>query len=156
MKKIIKLNEKDLTRIIKRVMNENEERSGLSQAMNFLDQYLNERGGTLGSRGPEEIMGDIRDLEHAIRLQKNNLDVAAERPNPRWNMNEMEEESDEVVVNVNDIAQEDMKCFSDISAADAKKVGLNHGGKYKVKKRGCMTKTRYKGPKQKYSGSNWP
>jgi len=49
-----------------------------------------------------------------------------------------------------------MKCFSDISAADAKKVGLNHGGKYKVKKRGCMTKTRYKGPKQKYSGSNWP
>jgi hypothetical protein len=124
--------------------------------MNFLDQYLNERGGTLGSRGPEEIMGDIRDLEHAIRLQKNNLDVAAERPNPRWNMNEMEEESDEVVVNVNDIAQEDMKCFSDISAADAKKVGLNHGGKYKVKKRGCMTKTRYKGPKQKYSGSNWP
>lgn len=156
MKKIIKLNEKDLTRIIKRVMNENEERSGLSQAMNFLDQYLNERGGTLGSRGPEEIMGDLRDLEHAIRLEKNNLDVAAERPNPRWNMNEMEEESDEVVVNVNDIAQEDMKCFSDISAADAKKVGLNHGGKYKVKKRGCMTKTRYKGPKQKYSGSNWP
>jgi myo-inositol-1-phosphate synthase len=37
---------------------------------------------------------------------------------------------------------------------DAKKVGLNHGGKYKVKKRGCMTKTRYKGPKQKYYGNN--
>ena len=69
-------------------------------------------------------------------------------------MNESEEDAD-VVVNVNDIAQEDMKCFSDVNAADAKKVGLNHGGRYKVKKRGCMTKTRYRGPKQKYSGNNW-
>lgn len=66
------------------------------------------------------------------------------------------ESDDDVVVNVNDIKQEDMKCFSDVSAEDAKTVGLNHGGKYKVKKRGCMTKTRYKGPKQKYSGRSWP
>jgi hypothetical protein len=65
-----------------------------------------------------------------------------------------EEMDDEVVVNVNDIAQEDMKCFSDVSAEEALKVGLNHGGRYKVKKRGCMTKTRYKGPKQKYYGNN--
>jgi hypothetical protein len=65
-----------------------------------------------------------------------------------------EEGDDEVVVNVNDIAQEDMKCFSDVSAEEALKVGLNHGGRYKVKKRGCMTKTRYKGPKQKYYGNN--
>ena len=88
MKKIIKLNEKDLTRIVKRVMKENEERSGLSQAMSFLDQYLNEKGGTLGARNPEEIMEDLKDLEHAIRLQKNDLGVASERPNPRWDMNE--------------------------------------------------------------------
>ena len=64
-----------------------------------------------------------------------------------------EENDDDVVVNVNDIEQEDMKCFSDVSTENAKKVGLNHGGKYKVKKRGCMTKTRYKGPKQKYYGN---
>lgn len=69
---------------------------------------------------------------------------------------EESESDDDVVVNVDDIEQEDMKCFSDVSTEDAKKVGLNHGGKYKVKKRGCMTKTRYKGPKQKYSGSSWP
>jgi len=67
-------------------------------------------------------------------------------------VNEAEDE-EEVVVNVEDIAQEDMECFSDISAEEAKKVGLNHGGKYKVKKRGCMTKTTYKGPKQKYYGN---
>jgi hypothetical protein len=155
MKKIIKLSENDLTRIVKRVMKENEERSGISIAMNFLDQYLNERGGTLGSRGPEEIMGDLKDLEHVIRLQKNDLGVASERPNHKWNMNEETEEDAGVVVDVTKINSEDMKCFSDISSAEAKKVGLNHGGKYKVKKRGCMTKTRYKGPKQKYYGNNW-
>ena len=47
-----------------------------------------------------------------------------------------------------------MKCFTDISAEEAKKVGLNHGGKYKVKKKGCRTKVKYKGPKQKYYNNN--
>ena len=70
-------------------------------------------------------------------------------------INEQEEDDSGVVVNVKDIAPEDMKCFSDVSAEDAKSVGLNHGGKYKVKKRGCMTKTKYKGPKTKYRSTNW-
>lgn len=156
MKKIIKLNEKDLSRIVKRVIKENEGRGGLSHAMRALDNYLEEMGGTLGARTPEEIMSDLEHLERAIKIEKNNLGVASERPNPRWGMNESAQADDDVVVNVEDIAQEDMKCFSDVSTQDAKKVGLNHGGKYKVKKRGCMTKTRYKGPKQKYSGSSWP
>lgn len=70
----------------------------------------------------------------------------------------MESDDDDAgtVVDETQIDAEDMKCFSDISAEDAKKVGLNHGGKYKVKKKGCMTKTRYKGPKQKHYGNNWP
>lgn len=59
-----------------------------------------------------------------------------------------------VVVDAKKIESEDMKCFTDISAEDAKKVGLNHGGKYKVKKKGCSTKVKYKGPKQKYYGNN--
>jgi hypothetical protein len=67
-----------------------------------------------------------------------------------------EEEDDEVVVNVNDIEQEDMECFSDVSAEEALKVGLNHGGKYKVKKKGCRTKTRYVGPTQKSYGRRMP
>lgn len=66
-----------------------------------------------------------------------------------------QEEDDSVVVNVKDIAPEDMKCFDDISSQEALKVGLNHGGKYKVKKRGCMTKTKYKGPKTTYRSTNW-
>ena len=55
-----------------------------------------------------------------------------------------------VVVDTKKIESEDMKCFTEISAEEAKKVGLNHGGKYKVKKKGCSTKVKYKGPKQKY------
>ena len=71
---------------------------------------------------------------------------------------EVNEEEDDagVVVNANDIAQEDMKCFSDISSEEALKVGLNHGGRYKTKKKGCMTKTRYKGPKTSYYGRSTP
>ena len=72
-------------------------------------------------------------------------------------VNEAEEDDDSgVVVDTKKIESEDMKCFTDISAEEAKKVGLNHGGKYKVKKKGCSTKTRYKGPKQKYSGRSFP
>ena len=66
-----------------------------------------------------------------------------------------EDNDDDVVVDATKIDSEDMKCFVDISAEEAKKVGMNHGRKYKVKKKGCMTKTRYKGPKVKYGGSNW-
>ena len=65
----------------------------------------------------------------------------------------IQEQSDDdagVVVDAKKIESEDMKCFTDISAEEAKKVGLNHGGKYKVKKKGCRTKVKYKGPKQKY------
>jgi hypothetical protein len=70
-------------------------------------------------------------------------------------LNEMVEEDDsDVVVNVNDISSEDMGCFRDASTEEAKAVGLNHGGKYKVKKKGCRTKTKYKGPKTKYYRNN--
>lgn len=70
-------------------------------------------------------------------------------------VNEAEEDDDSgVVVDSTKIESEDMKCFVDISAEEAKKVGLNHGGKYKVKKKGCRTKVKYKGPKQKYYNNN--
>jgi len=69
----------------------------------------------------------------------------------------IQEQSDDdagVVVDAKKIESEDMKCFTDISAEEALKVGLNHGGKYKVKKKGCRTKVKYKGPKQKYYNNN--
>ena len=51
-------------------------------AMDFVDTFLNERGGTLGARKPDEIMADLVELERAINLEKNNLDVYSQRPNP--------------------------------------------------------------------------
>lgn len=70
-------------------------------------------------------------------------------------INESDEDNDDdVVVDSTKIDAEDMKCFVDISTEEAKKVGLNHGGKYKVKKKGCRTKVKYKGPKQKYYKNN--
>jgi hypothetical protein len=87
MKKTIKLNENDLTRIVRRVIKENK----LGSAMSFLDKYLQERGGTLGARKPQEIMSDLDELERAINLERNNLDVASKRPNPNWgDMDDME------------------------------------------------------------------
>jgi hypothetical protein len=62
----------------------------------------------------------------------------------------------EVVVKATEVKAEDKNCFRDASKEEALAVGLNHGHKYKVKKKGCMTKTKYKGPKTKYRGNNWP
>jgi hypothetical protein len=91
MKKTIKLNENDLTRIVRRVIKENK----LGSAMSFLDKYLQERGGTLGARKPQEIMSDLDELERAIKLERNNLDVASKRPNPNWgDMDDMEMDMD--------------------------------------------------------------
>lgn len=66
-----------------------------------------------------------------------------------------EEDDTGTVVDETKIDADDMKCFDSISAEEAKKVGLNHGGKYKVKKKGCSTKVRYKGPKTTYRSTNW-
>jgi hypothetical protein len=51
-------------------------------AMYFIDDFLNQRGGTLGARRPEEIMSDLAELEQAINLEKKNLEVYNQRPNP--------------------------------------------------------------------------
>lgn len=88
MKKVVKLTERDLSRIVRRVIKEDEGMGDVTAAMRFLDQYLEERGGTLGARRPNEIMADLKALEHAIRLEKNNLGVASERPNPNWGSDE--------------------------------------------------------------------
>lgn len=92
MKTIVKLTERDLSRIVKRVIKEHEDMGDVSAAMSFLDSYLKKMGGTLGRRRPHEIMADLKALEHAIRVEKNNLDVASKRPNPNWGS---EEELDE-------------------------------------------------------------
>lgn len=91
MRRTIRLTERELSLIVKRVIKEDEGMGDVTEAMRFLDQYLEERGGTLGARRPNEIMSDLKALEHAIRVEKNNLGIASERPNPNWGSDEEEE-----------------------------------------------------------------
>jgi len=91
MKKIVKLTERDLSRIVKRTIFEMEdERTEQRSAMDFLRSFLEERGGTLGARTPDEIMSDLKELEFAIRSEKNDMDIASQRPNPNWGKNKMD------------------------------------------------------------------
>ena len=94
MKKVVKLTERDLSRIVKRVIRENGERQNLPDlagAMRTVDSFLRERGGPLGPRRtPEDIMDDLKSLQWAIKLETNNMDVASERPNPNWGSDEEE------------------------------------------------------------------
>jgi hypothetical protein len=91
MKKVVKLTERDLSRIVKRVIKEDGE-SGerqnlpdLAGAMRTVDSFLRERGGPLGPRRtPEDVMDDLKSLQWAIKLEMNNMDVASQRRNPNW------------------------------------------------------------------------
>jgi hypothetical protein len=155
MKKIIKLTEKDLTRLVKRVVNENlSDRA--DEMYSHINELINMEYNDVESEDQIDVLENILQglKSTSYRNKKGRGHITKDQVMKRWSMNESAQADDDVVVNVEDISQEDMKCFSDVSTADAKKVGLNHGGKYKVKKRGCMTKTRYKGPKQKYYGNN--
>jgi len=93
MKKIVRLTERDLSRIIKRTIFEIEdEKMEQRSAMDFVRSFLEERGGTLGARTPDEIMSDLKELEFAIRSEKNDMGVASERPNQNWGQDSMESE----------------------------------------------------------------
>ena len=92
----------------------------------------------------------ISNMAKVIRLTESDLARIVKRV--------IQEQADdsEVVVKATEVKAEDKDCFRDASKEEALAVGLNHGHKYKVKKKGCMTKTKYKGPKTKYRGNNWP
>lgn len=166
MAKVIRLTESDLALIVKRVINEQENVDGESNDqqmrgdINKVMDFAYEMIGQMAPEGPRnrrQYMSAINQLEsefnYAIRNLKGNL---GESRIAKQSIQEQSDDDAGVVVDATKIAAEDMKCFEAISAEEAKKVGMNHGRKYKVKKKGCMTKTKYKGPKVKYGGSNWP
>ena len=88
MRRTVRLNERDLTRIVRRVIKESGERQYLPDingAIRFLDKYLQERGGPLGPRRtPEDIVDDLKALQWAIKLEMNNMEVASKHRNPNW------------------------------------------------------------------------
>jgi hypothetical protein len=82
MRKVIKLTERDLTRIVKRAIHEMddqsqmEDKSSTTSAMNIVSQFLQSNGGGLGSRSNDEIERDLKSLEHAIKIERNQLGVS--------------------------------------------------------------------------------
>jgi len=61
-------------------------------------------------------------------------------------------EQDEILVSDTEISVDDLKCFRDATESEVSSAfdGKPKKGKYKVKKKGCSTKVKYKGPKIKY------
>jgi hypothetical protein len=82
MKRIIRLSERDLTRIVKRTIHEMddqdqmEDKSSIASAMNIVGQFLQSNGGGLGSRSNDDIEKDLKSLEHAIKIERNQLGVS--------------------------------------------------------------------------------
>jgi repressor of nif and glnA expression len=68
MKKIVRLTESDLTRIVKRVINEDDIKIGSRPASEYILDYLNDRGGSIGERDVKDVMKDLRELEKEIKL----------------------------------------------------------------------------------------
>jgi hypothetical protein len=75
-------------------------------------------------------------MKKVIRLTEADLTRIVRRTIMEMESGATDEVDQEFVVNVEDIAKEDMKCFPE---------NYPPGGRTRTKKRGCMTKTRYKG-----------
>ena len=67
-----------------------------------------------------------------------------------------EMEQDEILVSDSQVNVNDAKCFRDATESEVNSAfdGKPKKGKYKVKKRGCSTTVKYKGPKVKYRSNN--
>lgn len=67
-------------------------------------------------------------------------------------------EEEEMLIDASIISAEDMSCFEDATQEQINNANFDghpKRPKYKVKKKGCMTKTKYKGPKTSYRSTNW-
>ena len=65
-------------------------------------------------------------------------------------------EQDDILVDASEISLNDQKCFRDATESEINATfdGKPKKPKYKVKKKGCSTTVRYKGPKVKYYKNN--
>ena len=74
MRRTVRLTERDLTRLVRRVIREEEENnSSTTNAMNTVSEFLQSNGGSLGSRSNDDIEKDLQALEYAIRIERNGL-----------------------------------------------------------------------------------
>ena len=89
MKKIVRLNERDLTRIVKRVIKE-EKFSNLdvNHFMDFIEDYVEDNGGGVPFRTPEEVMETLNELENqfieALNTVRSNTQDMMGLRNTNW------------------------------------------------------------------------
>lgn len=72
-RRVIKLTESDLVRIVKRILKEGEDSFSVAEAKKYVDQYLESRGGGTDKREDKDVLEDLllfKDkVNYAITLQ---------------------------------------------------------------------------------------
>ena len=82
MARIVRLTERDLTRLVRRAIHEMDDQSemggnpSITSAMNTVSEFLKSNGGSLGSRSNDDIEKDLQALEYAIKIERNQLGVS--------------------------------------------------------------------------------
>ena len=82
MARIVRLTERDLTRLVRRAIHEMDNQSemggnpSITSAMNTVSEFLKSNGGSLGSRSNDDIEKDLQALEYAIKIERNQLGVS--------------------------------------------------------------------------------
>jgi len=89
MKKIIRLTESDLTRIVKRVIKEEKfSELDINHFMDFIEDYVEDNGGGVPFRTPEEVMETLDRLENefnqALNAVKSNTQSMMGLRNTNW------------------------------------------------------------------------
>jgi hypothetical protein len=79
MRRTIRLTERDLSRLVRRAINEMDNQSEMggnsltTSAMNTVSEFLKSNGGEMGYRNNDDIEKDLKALEYAIRIERNGL-----------------------------------------------------------------------------------
>ena len=93
MKRIIRLNERDLTRIVRRVIQEDKFADlDINHFMDFIDDYVEDNGGGVPFRTPEEVSETLdkleNDFELALQTVRNRTNEMIQFKNPNWGSEE--------------------------------------------------------------------
>lgn len=93
MKKIVRLSEKDITRIVKKVIKEEKFKElDINHFMDFIEDYVEDNGGGVPYRTPEEVIDTLSQLEsdfgQALQTFRSNTETMLGARNTNWGSDE--------------------------------------------------------------------
>ena len=93
MKRTVRLTERDLTRIVRRVIKEEKfSQLDINHFMDFIEDYVEDNGGGVPFRTPEEVMDTLDHLEtefnQALNAVRSNTEPMIGMKNPNWGSEE--------------------------------------------------------------------